>query len=80
MARLSIALAIIFTLFASVGIAQQGAVGYHVTKSYDLGGEGTASRSVTGSSPLPTGNVGIQAEAPSHGLLVPYYSGCIVPL
>src|SRR5947208_206034 len=40
MTRQCLALAAVFTWCASVGIAQQAGVGYHITKTYELGGDG----------------------------------------
>src|SRR6266487_6445614 len=40
MTRLCFALAAVFAFSASVGIAQQTGVGYHITKTYELGGDG----------------------------------------
>ena len=40
MTRLRFALAAVFALSASVGTAQQAGVGYHITKTYELGGDG----------------------------------------
>ena len=40
MTRQCLALTAVFTWSVSVGIAQQAGVGYHVTKTYELGGDG----------------------------------------
>ena len=40
MTRLCLAFATMFALSMSVGIAQQAGVGYHIAKTYELGGEG----------------------------------------
>jgi len=40
MTRLCLVLETPFALTVSVGIAQQAGVGYHITKTYELGGEG----------------------------------------
>jgi DNA-binding beta-propeller fold protein YncE len=40
MTRLCLVLAALLALSVSVGIAQQGGVGYHITKTYELGGDG----------------------------------------
>src|SRR6266571_3791432 len=40
MTRLCLVLATLFALSVSVGIAQQAGVGYHITKTYELGGDG----------------------------------------
>ena len=61
MTRLCFALAAVFALSASVGIAQQTGVGYHVTKTYELGGEGAwdyivpCTTSIAYTSDAPTG-------------------------
>ncbi|HEY3158055.1 MAG TPA: hypothetical protein VGJ78_03765 [Vicinamibacterales bacterium] len=40
MTRQCLALTAVFTWSVSVGIAQQADVGYHITKTYELGGDG----------------------------------------
>jgi DNA-binding beta-propeller fold protein YncE len=40
MTRQCLALTAVFTWSVSVGIAQQAGVGYHITKTYELGGDG----------------------------------------
>ena len=40
MTRLFLVLTTLFALSVSVGIAQQAGVGYHITKTYELGGDG----------------------------------------
>src|SRR2546423_15586776 len=40
MTRQCLALMVVFTWSVSVGIAQQAGVGYHITKTYELGGDG----------------------------------------